>query len=256
MIRHFLYYVAGLSAGPEVKGALVRAVGPSVAGGDLRVANTAHGPGQQGPGVLFAAVRDGLVVPAGEIERRLKYVADPARQVWMEADGFWVGYEVDARPGPEDLERAKMVDGYPYQCRDTGSWVVPLARYADGGTNLDQRIVYLPSREIEMRPLQRYEALCAFAAEHFEYLSGVYQDELDLMVTYSQRFADVACEALGVNYHVGPYELSLLGMLTKDASVLICGLLCDWPGLMRILAEKKTASAAPALDTNCGEVDV
>jgi hypothetical protein len=257
MIKHFFYYIPNLKAGPEAKGAIHRVIGSSIAGAELRCANTTHGPGQSGPGVLVAALPEGALVPAGEVERRLQYCADPARQAWMEAAGFWVGYDEETKPGPVDLERRKFVAGYEHICPDTGRWVVPLAREVEGGTKMDQRIVYLPDRTTELRPVQRYENLCAFAAEHFAYLSGVDADESGQVVTFNQRFADVACEALCVNYYVGPYELSLLGVLTRDASTIICGLLCDWPGLVKILmdrnAEKKMESAETPSSTNSGE---
>lgn len=257
MIKHFLYYIPDLKAGPETKGDIVRLIGPSVAGADLKAANTTGGPGQGGPGIIVAALPEGSIVPAGLVERRLHYIPDPARQVWMEAAGFWIGYDVETKPGPVDLERRKFVSGYQHICPETGPWVVPLARQADGGTQLDQRVVYLPSREVELRPIQRYERLCAFAAEHFEYLSNLESE--DLWADGGQRLADVAVEALGINYYVGPYELSLLGVLTKDAAVLICGYLCDWPALVKLFAdrnaEKKMESAETPSITNSGAAE-
>lgn len=257
MIKHFLYYIPGLSAGPDTHGAIYRLLGAAVAGAQLRCANVTSGPGQGGAGLMVAALPEGVVVAAGVVERRLVFCADPARQVWVEGPGYWVGYDVDNRPGPEDLERRNFVSGYPHTCPETGRWVVPLARRVDGRTELDQRIVYLPDRTTELRPVQRYEALCAFAAEHFEFLSGLESDETGQTVTFDQRYADVACEALGINYYVGAFELSLLGVLSRDAVMLICGYLCDWPGLVKILterSEKKSDSAGTRSSMNSGAV--
>ena len=256
-LRMLLYYLPGLKAGAEVKGKVASVLGAAVNGCDLHIGNTDAGPGGV-PGVIVAAVPEHRPAVAGAAAKRLKYCADPARQVWIEGDGYWVGYDADARPAAADLERRSMVSGYPHTCPESGAWVVPLARYVDGGTSFDERIVYLPGGAIEMRPLARYERLCSFAAEHFEWLSSLETDDGNLTVRSVESYAEVAVEALGINYHVGRFELSLLGTITRESAVLICGYLCDWPGLCRLMAargvgEKKTGSTGAGSTTNSGE---
>ena len=45
----------------------------------------------------------------------------------------------------------------------------------------------------------------------------------------------MACEAISINYHAGPYELSVLEMLTMNGAAYICSFLCDFPGLIEII---------------------
>lgn len=251
-LRYFLYFIPGLRAGSGAKDEIAARI-PSLQDRELVVKNVGAGPGQSGDGVLVASLPNGLERAPGEVERDLEYCPDPARQVWLAADGYWCGYWVGRMPDAEGLMRSPMVGGYVVET-EAGTWVVPLARHLDGRTNLDERIVFSPDGEISMAPIARYERLCGFAQEHFQFLSGV-DDPLGVDTKAGlQRLADASVEALAVNYHVGRVELSLLGILTKVRVELICGLLVDLPGLLKLLEEKKkqVESTVDRLSSTCG----
>lgn len=234
-VRYFMYYIEGLKNARDAKAAVVEKIGASVHGTTMPIKDCASGPGKSGPGLLCAAIPSHIKPDGAEVERRLEYNADPAKQTWMECNGYWIGFHNDLKPGPDDLRRDQIVAGYTYNCKETGSWIVPLARKVDGGTLFDQRIVYKPDGTICKEPLTRYKAICDFAAEHFEKLSGLDPDSDGLVFEADQRYCDVACEAISINYHAGPYELSVLEMLTMNGAAYICSFLCDFPGLIEII---------------------
>lgn len=249
--RFFLYYVPGLRNDSGFAEKACQVVGSSIEGGKIVARNVDAGPGQGGPGVLFAALPAGVTPEPGEVEKALAtpgYCADPSRQTWIAGAGFWVGYDHDRKPGPEDLARASQRAGY-FHDSEGYRWLVPVARRLDGSSGFDERIVYEPSGDLQQMPLDRYSGLCLFASEHFEALTRLFAasgvDEA--YIEYDRRFADVTCEALGVNYHVGRYELSLLGALTKENTAHMASLLCDAPMLVEVAkasVEKKTDVAA------------
>jgi hypothetical protein len=255
--RYFLYYIEGLKNAKSAKEKAIAAIGKSVEGATLTIRDVSGGPGQTGSGVIVAAVPKSASPAPAEIDKRLEYCADPARQVWMKANGFWIGYHVDLKPSADDLRREVMVGGYRHDCPESGSWTIPLARKTDGTTLFDQRIVYQPDGTIAKEPLTRYKALCDFAADHWEMLTGLDPTDSGVEFEADQRYCDVACDAIGVNYHAGPYELTLLEALTMSSAAYICGYLCDWPGLVAILeakaaSGKKNKETDDTLTTNSG----
>ncbi len=63
---------------------------------------------------------------------------DRASQTWRKIPkspvDAWVGYENDAKPGPEDLIREQQIDGHVVKLLDGREWLIPVARAAaDGG---------------------------------------------------------------------------------------------------------------------------
>lgn len=259
-VRYFMYYIEGLKNARDAKDNVIAAVGPSIDGAILPMRNCAGGPGKSGPGILCAAIPKYAAPETAEVDKRLEYNADPAKQTWIQANGFWIGFHNDLKPSSIDLQRENMVNGYVHNCPISGDWVVPLARKTDGSTLFDQRIAYQPDGTIVKKPVARYEDLCAFAAEHWEMLTGLEPNELGLEFEADQRYCDVACRALGVNYYVGPYELTALETLTIASAAYICGYLCDFPGLVAILeaktkAGKKNKQTEDSSTTNSGETE-
>lgn len=257
-VKHLLYYIPGLQNAKEAKKKVIEIVGNSLVDAELALNNCDGGPGKSGPGVLCAAYPKWASTVGAEVEKRLVYSADPAKQVWIEAKGYWVGYHVGLKPQSVDLQRASIVSGYRHECPLTGEWIVPLARTMDGGTRFDQRVAYLPDGTITKKPVSRYKSLCDFAAEHWEFLTKMEDENGSLNFDADQRYCDTACEALGINYHVGPYELTLLEVLTMESAVYICGYLCDLPGLISIISAKRAATkknkeTETSSTTNSGE---
>lgn len=248
-VRYFLYFIEGVKNAKTAKENVCDIIGGVATDATISIRDCAGGPDQSGPGVICAVVPNRVKPEPAEAEKRLEYCADPARQIWMPAKGYWVGYHADLKPQADDLRRSVMVGGYGHTCPESGTWTIPLARKTDGGTLFDQRIAYQPDGTIEKRPLSRYKALCDFAASHWEMLTGLDADDSGVEFEADQRYCDVACEAIGVNYHAGPYELSLLEMLTMSSAAYICGYLCDWPGLVAIL-EAKAASGKKNKETD------
>lgn len=241
MTKYFMYYIPDLRNSKDTAVEKIKAiVGNSVSDCRFPCRNVDGGPFQQGPGLLFAAIPEHIKPEDGEIERRLLYNADPANQVWQKADGYSVGYHVDLKPGPTDLSRSKMVGGYMHDT-EAGEWMIPLARKADGDTLFDPAIKFDETGKIIKETPARYKSICAFAEEHWETISSGDTDGESITILADQRYCDVAVEALGINYHVGRYELSALEALTLSGAAMICSYLCDWPGYVKILTSKMDA---------------
>lgn len=209
--------------------------------GALTQAMVNSGPFWNSSGLLFSAARPGAGDPAAP-----KYVAD--KQHWIKTPTHAVGYWIDNPPAPTDLSRSPMIPGYAWTDDAGNAWRIPLARTAKGGTEFPQILGLDEAGAMIRKPKERYASLCAFAQEHFERLSGLFDTGKDDYTMNWERHFRVAAEALAVNYHVGPYELTALGCVDEVGVGAICALLCDVPGLMQMLeakaeAEKKTNSA-------------
>lgn len=253
----FMYYIPGARNETGFLEKAVGLVGSAIQDCDLHVQNVNAGPGKNGSGALFAAIPRYLSdqYKVADVVRALKYSADPKTQTWLEGAGYWVGFVNDARPRPEDLRRQSTVGGYTYICPDTGEWVVPLARKVDGTTAFDERVVFQPDGTIKYATISRYETLCQFAAQHFEVLALL--DINDPVMNVTDKHLQIAVQALAINYHVGAYELSALGTLKRSSAAYICGLLCDWPGLIAIQeardVSKKNNGIPDTSTMNCGD---
>ena len=257
--NHFLYYIPGVQNSFEINEHALSVVGPSIEGCDLHVKNVVEGPGENGSGIIFAATprHRAKDINTAEVIMGLSYCKDPQRQEWVEGKGFWVGMDKERQPSPDDLTREGRIAGYEYVDDSHRMWVVPVARTLDGGTYFDQRLGFDPKGNVIRSPLRRFESLCAFAQEHFEGLSAISLDTDFSVVFRDERIPRVAVEALGCNYHVGPYELTLLGALTIRGASKICGLLCDIPMLVasREAAEKKTDQTQDESSMNSGNTE-
>ena len=58
----------------------------------------------------------------------------PAEQEWLDTgDGYWLGWEKDAKPGPEDLQRPARLQGYDVVLKDGNTWHVPAVTFLERG---------------------------------------------------------------------------------------------------------------------------
>jgi len=235
----FLYFAAGR---PRVDQAWLESHGPAHAFepddlGRLSQAEVGQGPGDQ-RGVLFTRT-------AGE-PQPMGYA--PGVQKWAKAVGgdWWLGCETDAPPTPADLLRAEAIDGHLVRLGDGQKWLVPVARMVAGGSTLPQAIVLGPKGEKIGRALPRYVAL----GRHGERVAVDLRIKMGVdaapdgyePVSVSEGW-DIAVEALGINYRLGPDEVSLLELITTQNMVPILEALVDMPTLRAVTAERLAAAA-------------
>ena len=206
--------------------------------------NVSDGPGGRG-GVVIAAspeTNDGKAATAGY---------HPKSQEWIEEPGkrYWVGYEKERRPAPADLERRDLIAGHPVKLADGNLWTVPVARAVNGSTPLPRRLSWDGKGWIYGDVLEQYRELFAQACRIWDLLVGALAEKsAELTVTDE---CNVAAMALGLNYRLGPLEISALGLFDTKSEVEVVKAVIDWPMLEEI--KKKLAAEGDTSPAGAGD---
>lgn len=197
-------------------------------------------------GLLGAFVAPGKPGTRGQVG----YFKDT--QTWTECDGgkFWIGYQPDKPPTPDELARPEQVDGYYARLEDGNDWVVPVARQFAGGTKLLESLCLSPDGQAVTAILPRFVAISKLAERIFDIVvennSVADTDQTDLIGWASQ--------ALAVNYFVDKWAMSALNILTTRNVQDILMRLIDGPMWTAVLedmeAEKKNTSGASSNTTS------
>ena len=171
-------------------------------------------PGPAGGGVLVATTSEDC-----------HYNADA--QTWQDCGRYWLGYETEKPPGPDDLKRPEQIDGHRVMLADGNEWLIPVAREMRGKTKFPKRLAIGPDCKWVTVPMPEYAALFKRAEEVFDaYMEGGEGKEVTI--------ADLNffCDALALNYRVSAREVSALGLLTTANQVQAVGAVIDWPTLL------------------------
>jgi hypothetical protein len=242
----FLYFI------PDVNGvddATLKRVGlEHLLGAPRRFGRMDRGPAG-GPGCLVD-LATGPDAPA------LAWVADA--QQWPECPnaGFRIGFTKGAAPGPRDLQRADLIDGYPVTLADGNEWIVPLARVFATGRAVECRMrLGEGGRWVAAEAVERLVGVEAVASGIWAGLEAQFQLNAELAaaskplnpVTISID-VDAAISGLAVNYRIGKFEVSALGLFTPSIVKDVLLALVDWPTISAAagaLEKKKPDSAAP-----------
>jgi hypothetical protein len=89
--------------------------------------------------------RQGIVCAQSDSYQDGRNVFHREMQRWTKVPGAdcWVGYWIDAVPGPADLARRKQIAGYGLVLGDGRSWEIPVARsYAERGEGEAAELFY------------------------------------------------------------------------------------------------------------------
>lgn len=167
--------------------------------------------GPEGSSGYLVAVR-----PADE-SRAAKCGYYPDEQRWAKvrgADGkvtHWIGYEKANPPGPADLARPRMVEGYPVTLADGRQWVIPSVHVpyttlpkicrADEDGNLVKSVP------------DEYEEICSLGAKFFDCIRDVSGFDFNEFVEFCWRL-------LAINYRIGRREMLELGLLADSAACI------------------------------------
>jgi hypothetical protein len=248
----FLYYV------PTQKGALtqddLRAAGLSYAF-ELRKGENPTARGcSPGPDNMI-----GLVL--GQQSEGLGYY--PQRQTWRKIPsspaGAWVGFETATPPGPDDLQRAKTIDGKLVELGDGNQWLIPIARRPVESNGHLAGMIALPERlalddvgewvsgGVDPKYREVWEAAILF----WDSLMSADVDENGISLTFSQA-ADAAVAALAANYRVNRLEVSALGLLSDSIINAILETLVDFDSVRSYLKKKAEESATERCSTRSG----
>ena len=204
-----------------------------------------RGPGGGGSGVVLA---DGDAVS--------KVGFYPEEQTWRRVPDTtaWVGYFNDDKPGPEDLQRAQVLDGYFVMLGDGNRWIVPVAREpADGDTEItwSSRLPKLLELDDDGQytagdVLPKFRGLVDAATAWFEAVEAT-EDGGEVGMSFPMQVV-TALDILKSNYRIGPAEAVALGLFTYDGPEVlrILNVATDLGGYLEI--KKKQASATSATD--------
>jgi hypothetical protein len=159
-------------------------------------------------------------------------------------------------PGPEDLARPEMLAGKAIILADGREWIVPLARYYDGGTPLGRRVTLDEAGNEVLGVLEARRGLWEAACEVWE--EFVAQQALDsesqgqAVATDRKareggmtllRAKQIASMALGANYRVGEFEVSALGLLSTENIHAALAAMADVDGFCEMLKKKRADGA-------------
>ncbi len=159
----------------------------------------AHGPDKLS-GCIVAAM------PAGGLEGPPPGMRDG--QSWTRvADGnYWIGFDQDAPPAPDELQREYVVTGPEHELGDGRIWTCPIVRRQGVQNALPSRWGVDPTTgEYASTMLPRYSAAWAAAGK---ILNAQFGGELS-----RQGALDLCVQMLAINYRIGVHEVSLLGLL-------------------------------------------
>ena len=138
----------------------------------------------------------------------------PGGQHWYAADGYWIGWEKERPPSPQELARTKTLAGDEVTLTDGQQWTIPVLHGA---------FLTLPTRwrrsgaEVTEEVDPQYAELCAKAVEWMDYCKAMDKPDSEAE-TSAARWGIVECfdycaAVLGVNYRLGVDEVSALGLI-------------------------------------------
>ena len=209
----------------------------------------------------------GTVVADERHVPRLGYYKD--EQNWRTIPGtdLWVGYYVDDRPAPAQLERPTLLEGHRVLMGDGQEWLAPIARgYAEADGSLALRGVLPWKTTVDdtgawvQKLAPEHERLWNLAESFFDKavgaLKGMAQGtetsvdetiktaaagETELRLDFD-GMNDAALTALSANYRLGRAEVGLLGLFNEQCVAQMLFALVDWPTL-QTFTQKKTEAA-------------
>jgi hypothetical protein len=185
----------------------------------------------------------------------------PNEQTWQKsANGqFWLGYWNDMIPTAESLKRKSIIAGHPAELGGRGSFIIPLARKFPAGTALPMTMV-LTAEGLTLKEKPQFVGFSARAEKlwrnilrQMDWLAADANDTL----TAQEQF-ELCVEALGINYHLGADEVSMLGLIDTVSLNDIACLMVDIPGLKqdlpKMLERVKKKDCAYPPDSSSGSV--
>jgi len=162
------------------------------------------------------------------------------RQTWEEYNSgkFWIGYQKEFKPKPEDLKKENQLEGYEVELGDKNKWLIPVARRFDSGCMLPKSIFLDGAGVISGKILDEYVYFSKQAEEIFNDLcASLRKDkEYDYKVNTFEYMFQIATESLRINYNISKWEMSLLKLLTTENANKINLAIIDFES-MKMMAE-------------------
>ena len=153
----------------------------------------------------------------------------------VEGGRYWIGWDREFPPSPEDLQRKVMVHSYTFTDDSDGKWMVPCARSTFGRDSLPVEYAFQDG-ELVKHVAPAYHDLWR--------LSGEVLDSKGRDETWRVK---AALQVLQVNYRIGEVEITVLqqigkAVLTRHTSLHILLALVDNDLEQEMVEQKKTST--------------
>lgn len=185
-----------------------------------------------GKGIVFSVIGKNYNLNVG-------YYHD--KQVWETFEhndelSFSVGYEF--KPRPEDLIKQDYIDGHSVKLGDDEEWIIPLAKKLPVGENvLPKKIKEIRQGKVVEVPIERYFELSRLADnvwDDFANQKNIFSWDSNIDLVYKE------CRGLiSYNYDLEWFEISLLGLITRDNSLAILWSLVDYYSVNSFFDDEK-----------------
>ncbi len=193
------------------------------------------------------------------------------QQTWIKANqgAYWVCVNSDGdKPKPARLEREEMVSGHNVTLGDGNEWLIPVVRSIVRGSQLPYRHILDENGKWTTRPMDVYVSLSDQAERFAALILGSVQpldeetDEEPAAEMTKNESRNLAIDAIGVNYRIGPWEISQLELLTDRTIYNINKAVIDFPSILAMSkaiddakAKKNTAQTPEPDSINDGQRD-
>lgn len=216
--------------------------GLDLAGRSVSERGVTKGPGGSGPGTVFAVGANSMI---GFYEDE---------QSWHKSsDGsHWFGWCNDSRPTPDDLARARQIEGHQVTLADGNDWLIPCVRQFMIGEDATTYHTTLP-RTLELDDQGEW-IYGDVSGEHrrlydfgvtwwdFYFANAVDGDDTEPRKPLTVAWTGESCyEALRTNYHITREQMAMLALVQSTHESEILGALIDEPTLLAMLQKKSGA---------------
>jgi hypothetical protein len=188
-----------------------------------------------------------LIAGQGTDSKHLLY--KPEEQDWQKAlnGKYWIGWYVNAMPGPIELARKEQIDGHQVFLGDGKKWQIPLARAFPAGTALPQALIMGKDGVLKAELIPRFIEFSKKAEKYwtdFLIIIGVAEGK---PATTMEQAWEMAVEALNINYHISTDEINIMKLLNTNNIREVCKAIIDFEAVEEFInksvSQKKTAIA-------------
>jgi hypothetical protein len=176
-----------------------------------------------------------------------KWLPGPANKNGRKKGDFWIGWETERPPKPDDLRRAKMHSGGYVTLRDGNHWLIPEAIQLPHLVGIDEdtgdvALQYSPEYESFCRASEQYAMLICQRIGALEQLRTQRPNIPEDQVAVDFVLADAwtyCCDAIALNYRVNAEVISLLKLLAKPHIVTVLAATIALPDILNVKNQKK-----------------
>jgi hypothetical protein len=151
-------------------------------------------------------------------EKKLVESSGPDGEI-TEEPLFWFGWQMNRKPGPEDLQKPEIIDGDLYR-----GWIIPKVRTCYMYGNQITPWTRLPKDPVwdgeQFRPgevCEQYREIAALGEEVWTLLMELQQQQTEFgKMTLPNNAMKLVYRIVSINYYMGPDEFAALGVVPYE----------------------------------------